>query len=243
MRRWQMVDLTPGYRELAPPPELRDVVACLWVRVHASGDDVRVVPDACSDVVWQQGEGTTVVGPDTGAKLVAGAPGDILIGMRFRPGAGGGALRTPLDALRDQRVEASEVDRAFDLAGDLAPADVIAGFLAAVAGRRPDELVAEAARRLGAADVRTVARELSISDRQLRRRFHTAVGYGPKTLERVLRFRRFVNAIDDGRADLAALAFDVGYADQAHLTREATRLAGLPPAAFVRDRTSVPFKT
>jgi AraC-like DNA-binding protein len=163
--------------------------------------------------------------------------------MRFRPGAGGGALGVPLDALCDQRVEASEVDRAFDVTGDLAPADVIGGFLAAVAGRRQDELVAEAARRLRTADVRTVARELSISDRQLRRRFHAAVGYGPKTLERVLRFRRFIDAIDDGRADLAALAFDVGYADQAHLTREATRLAGLPPAALIRDRTSVPFKT
>ena len=238
-----MVDLTPGYRELAPPPELRDVVACLWVRVHGTGDDVRVVPDACSDVVWQQGTGTTVVGPDTGAKLVAGVPGDILIGMRFRPGAGGGALGVPLDALRDLRVEAAEVDRAFDIAGDLAPADVIGRFLEAVAGRGRDELVAEAARRLTSRDVQTVARELSISDRQLRRRFHTAVGYGPKTLERVLRFRRFVDAIDDGRADLAALAFDVGYADQAHLTREATRLSGLPPAALIHARTSVPFKT
>ena len=166
-----MVDLTPGYRELAPPPELRDVVACLWVRVHGTGDDVRVVPDACSDVVWQQGTGTTVVGPDTGAKLVAGVPGDILIGMRLRPGAGGGALGVPLDALRDLRVEAAEVDRAFDIAGDLAPADVIGRFLEAVAGRRRDELVAEAARRLSRRDVRTVARELSISDRQLRRRF------------------------------------------------------------------------
>jgi len=112
-----------------------------------------------------------------------------------------------------------------------------------VTGSEPDQLVAEAARRLSREDVRTVARELFISDRQLRRRFHTAVGYGPKTLARVLRFRRFVDAIDDGRADLAALAFDIGYADQAHLTREATRLAGLPPAALVRDRTSVPFKT
>jgi AraC-like DNA-binding protein len=238
-----MVDLSPGYRELAPPRELRDVVACLWVRVHGTGDDVRVVPDACSDVVWQQGEGTTVVGPDTSAKLVAGAPGAVLIGMRFHPGAGGGALGVPLDALRDLRVDAAEIDRAFDFAGDLAPADVIAGFLAAVAGREPDQLVAEAARRLTAEDVRTVARELFISDRQLRRRFQTAVGYGPKTLARVLRFRRFVDAIDDGRADLAALAFDIGYADQAHLTREATRLAGIPPAALVRDRTSVPFKT
>jgi AraC-like DNA-binding protein len=238
-----MVDLTPGYRELAPPRELRDVVACLWIRVHGTGDDVRVVPDACSDVVWQQGEGTTVVGPDTSAKLVAGVPGDVLIGMRFQPGAGGGALGVPLGALRDQRVEAAEVDRAFDVAGDLAPADVIGRFLGAVAGRGPDLLVAEAARRLSTQDVQTVARELFVSDRQLRRRFHSAVGYGPKTLARVLRFRRFVDAIDDGRANLAALAFDIGYADQAHLTREATRLAGLPPAALVRDRTSVPFKT
>jgi AraC-like DNA-binding protein len=236
MRPCLTVDLTPGYRELAPPPELRDVVACLWVRVHGAGDDVRVVPDACSDVVWRQGEGTTVVGPDTNAKIVAGAPGDILIGMRFLPGAGGGALGVPLDALRDLRVEAAEVDRAFDVAGDLAPADVVGRFLAAAAGRQPDQLVAEAARRLGSEDVQTVARELFISDRQLRRRFQTAVGYGPKTLARVLRFRRFVDAIDDGRADLAALALDVGYADQAHLTREATRLAGLPPAAFVRSR-------
>jgi AraC-like DNA-binding protein len=238
-----MVDLSPGYRELAPPRELRDVVACLWIRVHGTGDDVRIVPDACSDVVWRQGEGTTVVGPDTSAKLVAGAPGDVLIGMRFQPGAGGGALGVPLGALRDLRVEAAEVDRAFDVAGDLAPADVIGRFLGAVAGREPDLLVAEAARRLGAQDVQTVARELFVSDRQLRRRFHSAVGYGPKTLARVLRFRRFVDAIDDGRADLAALAFDIGYSDQAHLTREATRLSGLPPAALVRDRTSAPFKT
>jgi AraC-like DNA-binding protein len=238
-----MVDLSPGYRELAPPRELRDVVACLWIRVHGTGDDVRIVPDACSDVVWEQGEGTTVVGPDTSAKLVAGAPGDVLIGMRFQPGAGGGALGVPLGALRDLRVEAAEVDRAFDVAGDLAPADVIGRFLGAVAGREPDLLVAEAARRLSTQDVKTVARELFVSDRQLRRRFHSAVGYGPKTLARVLRFRRFVDAVDDGRADLAALAFDIGYADQAHLTRETTRLAGLPPAALVRDRTSVPFKT
>jgi AraC-like DNA-binding protein len=230
------MDLSPGYRELRPPSALRDVIACLWVRVNGTGDAVRVIPDACSDVVWQQGEGTTVVGPDTTAKVVSQAPGDVLVGLRFLPGAGGGALGVPLDALRDLRVEAAEIDRAFDLAGDLAPADVVARFLSATAGREPDLLVAEAARRLAGEDVRTVARELCISDRQLRRRFHSAVGYGPKTLARVLRFRRFVAAIDDGRSDLAALAFDIGYADQAHLTRETTQLAGMPPTTFARAR-------
>ena len=79
--------------------------------------------------------------------------------------------------------------------------------------------------------------------RQLRRRCHAVVGYGPKTLQRVLRFRRFVSRIERGPAppartgtDLAALAAQAGYADQAHLTRECQALAGLTPAALARQR-------
>jgi AraC-like DNA-binding protein len=77
--------------------------------------------------------------------------------------------------------------------------------------------------------------------RQLRRRCHAVVGYGPKTLQRVLRFRRFVSRIDagpggPGALDLAALAAHAGYADQAHLTRECRQLAGLTPTALVRAR-------
>ncbi len=232
------MDLTPGYREFLPPDPLRDVVACLWVRVIRSAGQLRVIPDACSDVIWQRGEGTTVVGPDTAAKLVGLAPGDALVGMRFLPGAGGGALGVPLDELRDLRIDVAEVNRAFDVDGEMQPAEVVARFTSAALGRRADPLVAAAARRVGQQDVGAVARELGVGERQLRRRFHAAAGYGPKTLARVLRFCRFVDAIDAGRADLAALAFDAGYADQAHLTRETKRLAGLPPAAFMRARVA-----
>jgi methylphosphotriester-DNA--protein-cysteine methyltransferase len=232
------MDLTPGYRELRPPEVLREVVACLWVRVIGAAEELRVIPDACSDVIWQRGEGTTVVGPDTSAKLVGLAPGDVLVGMRFRPGAGGGVLGVPLDELRDLRVDVTDVDRAFDVDGDMEPREVVARFMSAAAGRRADPLVGVAARRLDEQDVGAVARDLGISERQLRRRFHAAAGYGPKTLARVLRFCRFVDAIDRGRTDLAALAFDSGYADQAHLTRETTRLAGMPPAALLRARSA-----
>ena len=232
------MDLTPGYREFRPPDALRDVVACLWVRVIGTAGQLRVIPDACSDVIWQRGEGTTVVGPDTAAKLVGLAPGDVLVGMRFLPGAGGGALGVPLDELRDLRVDVAEVDRAFDVDGEMEPGEVVARLTSAALGRQPDPLVAVAAHKVGRQDVGAVARELGVSERQLRRRFHAAAGYGPKTLARVLRFCRFVEAIDAGRADLAAIAFDAGYADQAHLTRETTRLAGLPPAAFMRTRAA-----
>jgi AraC-like DNA-binding protein len=232
------MELTPGYRELRPPATLRDVVDCLWVRVTGAADEVRVVPDACTDVVWQRGEGTTVAGPDTTARLVGRTPGDVLIGMRLLPGAGGGVLGVPLDELRDLRVDVAEIDSAFDFDGELAPADVVARLMSAALGRQADPLVAEAARRLGRQDVGAVARELAISERQLRRRFQAAAGYGPKTLARILRFRRVVDAIDGGRNDLATLAFDAGYADQAHLTRETRRLAGLPPAALLRARAA-----
>jgi AraC-like DNA-binding protein len=60
-----------------------------------------------------------------------------------------------------------------------------------------------------------------------------AVGYGPKTLARILRFRR-LQAL--APAPLAELALDAGYADQAHMTAEVTRLAGVPPVRFLKDR-------
>jgi transcriptional regulator GlxA family with amidase domain len=78
--------------------------------------------------------------------------------------------------------------------------------------------------------VESLAGDLGLSERQLRRRFHAAAGYGPKTLQRVLRFRRFLAACNP---DLARAALDAGYADQSH---ECTRLAGRPPAALLAQR-------
>jgi transcriptional regulator GlxA family with amidase domain len=75
-----------------------------------------------------------------------------------------------------------------------------------------------------------------VSERQLRRRFLDAVGYGPKTLARVLRFQHFLQ-LGSGPGDLARLAFAAGYADQAHLTRECRRLAGRTPAELLAAGT------
>jgi AraC-like DNA-binding protein len=242
------MELPRGYREFAAPPALRGTVACPWVRAPASDGSVRVLPDACTDVVWTRGRGVVVAGPDTSAKLASTQPGDLIVGLRFRPGAGGGALGLPLSELRDLRVDARDVDPAFAIDPDEDPRHV-AGRLAAAAAARPgDPLVQHAARLLAGdgipppdersegADVRAAAGALGVSERQLRRRFQAAVGYGPATLARILRFRRFVDAVDRGGDDLATLALDAGYADQAHLTRECRRLAGVTPAALVRER-------
>jgi hypothetical protein len=105
------VRIPDGYRELAPPAGLRHALACLWVRVPPSDGaaPVRILPDACSDLVWRAGEGAFIAGPDTGPVVGRAKRGAIVVGARFRPGAGGPALAHPLDELRDTRVEVDEV--------------------------------------------------------------------------------------------------------------------------------------
>ncbi|MBZ9752607.1 helix-turn-helix domain-containing protein [Deinococcus sp. HMF7604] len=86
---------------------------------------------------------------------------------------------------------------------------------------------------LGTARIGTLAEELNVSSRQLERGFAQEVGVNAKTLARLIRFeeahnRLYVNP-DEG---LAGLAYDLGFADQAHLTREFRTMAHMTPRAF-----------
>ena len=246
------MDWGPGYREQPPPAGLLPSVACLWARVVGPGADAvaEVLPDACVDLIWEQGRGLFVAGPDIGPVPSVAPAGTVFAAVRFVPGAAGPALGLPMSELLNQRVNAAdlgtgpatELGRA--LPGSLDPAQalrVLARMTGAMTTAGPaDPLAAHAARMLRHPGARAdgVAERLDVSERQLRRRCQAAVGYGPATLRRVLRFRRFVAWADAGApgADLAGAAARLGYADQAHLTRECARLAGLTPATLLAAR-------
>ena len=103
--------LDSGYREYAPPPQLRGAIACFWTRIASSDrEQVRVLPDACSDLIWGGGAGAWVAGPDTSAWLSTPVPGRVLVGARFRPGAGGAALAHPLSDLLQHARAARRAD-------------------------------------------------------------------------------------------------------------------------------------
>jgi transcriptional regulator GlxA family with amidase domain len=101
--------------------------------------------------------------------------------------------------------------------------------------------------RLRVADV---AARVGWSDRHLGDRFRAETGLSPKEAARVVRFdraRRLLAArVGAGRPpELAGLAADGGFADQAHLTREWRAFSGLSPTGwlraelgFVQDRSS-----
>jgi AraC-like DNA-binding protein len=185
------------------------------------------------------------------------APGSVVVGLRFYPGAAASVLGVPASVLVDLALDAGQLwghsaaavgERVAESGAPQAAQahlqELVTRRLADAAG--PDDLVAEAVRRLMPwrdQDVSSLAPSLSISESQLRRRCGAAVGLAPKTLQRMLRFQGFLALAqqriaqrrvptDDG---LALLAAEAGYADQPHLTRECVRLTGLPPRAFLRE--------
>jgi len=76
-----------------------------------------------------------------------------------------------------------------------------------------------------------------ISARGLQRLFADYVGVGPKWVMRRARLHEAAARADSGEpVDWAALAADLGYADQAHLTRDFTATIGVPPARYGRSQ-------
>ena len=229
------------YRELAPSRALHASVACRWIRVapEDSTTTTLVLPDGCVDLIWRAGE-LLIAGPDRGAKPTPVGPGETILGVRLRPGVAGAVLGMPTSEVRDGRFSLQDVigDDAvrFGASDETAVFEHLEKLVSSrLRDAHPDPLVLAATRRLGfpATRVEWLADALGISERQLRRRFHDSVGYGPKTLDRVLRFRRFLAQAPDvtaGELDLARLAADLGYADQSHMTRDCERLSGMTPA-------------
>jgi AraC-like DNA-binding protein len=231
-----------SYCEQAPPRGLAPWVQCTWRRSGDGGAPVRVVPDGCIDIVWTEGSGTVVVGPNTHAFLVSLAPGVRVAGVRLHPGTAPSLLGVDALALRDGSVPIAAAwgDAGLELAEQLdARPDRGRVLLSALAGRAagapaPDPLVQAAVALLDdpLVGVRRLACELGVSERQLRRRFEKAVGYGPKRLARVLRLTRALAAAHAGE-ELGRVAFDAGYADQAHFANDCRSLAGVAPSALL----------
>lgn len=235
------------YAEHAPSPGLASRLVCVWTsEAGASARVKRVVPDGCIDLIWTSTAGSVqVAGPDTQAFLAPIAAAQSFVAVRFRPGAAADVLGVPAHAVRDLRVPlahlwggaAERLADALNDGGDVRTMEALVAERIRAAGP-PQPLVGAVVARVRAGlSVRALAHDLGVSERHLRRQCLDAFGYGPKVLQRVLRFHRAVT-LAPGVATWADLAHHTGYADQAHLAREVRQLSGRTLTELVGDRTS-----
>jgi AraC-like DNA-binding protein len=88
----------------------------------------------------------------------------------------------------------------------------------------------------GQVRVTELADACCLSARQLERRFADAVGVPPKTLARMVRFDAIrTRLMFSPDVDLTALAYEFGYADQAHFIRDFRAFTGTTPRRFAQE--------
>lgn len=111
-------------------------------------------------------------------------------------------------------------------------------------GPKPDPTVAWAWRRLretaGLLSIADLAADIGWSRKHLAQKFRAEVGLAPKAVARLMRLGAAVRALDGGgpAPELAGLAVDCGYYDQAHFTHDFRRLTGVTPADYLRRRAA-----
>jgi len=172
------------------------------------------------------------------------------LGVRFRAGCFRPFWQAPISQLSDRVVPAARLfgsraegtRQAIMRAGADGDAEMVAHAEALLCSVLPEpDSAAEQAATLVARitddpalrRVDQLSATSGISVRGLQRLFADYVGVGPKWVMRRARLHEAAARADSGQLiDWAGLAADLGYADQAHLTRDFTTTIGLPPTRY-----------
>lgn len=235
-----MVAVSTPYGPTHPPADLAGTLVCSWDATFCGV--VHMVPDGCMELMWLDGAGVLICGPET-TMWSAFHPVEVDgCGVRIRPGVGPQLFGVPARVLADHRVPAAELlgaSRADELEERIANAP---------AGVRSHVLLDEV-RRLRSRSRATIeplfpamrlvernggvaglADALGVTTRTVHRASERSFGYGPATLRSIVRLQRMLawHKADPALtpAELAAVA---GYADQSHLGREVRARSGMTP--------------
>ncbi|HEV7690019.1 MAG TPA: helix-turn-helix domain-containing protein [Hyphomonadaceae bacterium] len=239
----------PLYQEFPPPPDLREFVACTWVRlVHGLEEQISadILPDGCADIMAYDDYPPRVAGPDAVTRRIKLSAGIAITGIRLRPGACRAVLGCPASAivngsvlLSDLASDAVQLHQRLMLAHTLkARLSVLEDWVRAALDRVTDKdrAVIQACRMLGADPriaIDEVARRLDWNARTIHRQFLAACGYSPKHFQRIMRIQSVLQAANGAPSRrLSELAAAAGYADQAHMTRDFRDITGFTPAAY-----------
>ena len=177
------------------------------------------------------------------------------LGVRFLPAGFRPFYSAPIFTLNDRVVPASAIfGPEAELAWEAVMAAGSAEAMIAIAadllrGAAPqsdpviDQVAGVVARITADPELRRVAQvagACAIPERRLQRLFADYVGVSPKWVMRRARLHEAALRADAGDVvDWATLAADLGYADQAHLTRDFTATLGVTPARYAHPEPQV----
>jgi AraC-like DNA-binding protein len=252
---------SPPVHRLVPSPDLADLVRRYWLPVWSLPEGEVTVQrvlqyPVCLLVVTS--DYATLVGPTSELSTRELTGSGWAVGVLLQPAAGTLVSGRSVDQLADQVLPITE---AAGLDGARLTDDVrrVVGDAAADPDVRMQAVLVmeEALRTLPPVDeegllvnaiveyvegdtevqrVSQVCEKFAISERSLQRLTARRIGLGPKWLIQRRRLHEVAERLRGPEPpDLARVAADLGYSDQAHLTRDFRRVTGLTPGEFAGE--------
>ncbi|AWB93103.1 helix-turn-helix domain-containing protein [Aeromicrobium chenweiae] len=240
---------------VAPSDRWRRFVEYLWIVRWdvAEPYDQQVIPQPCVHVTAEPWRGVPrlLVNGITREPFVRTLEGSgQVIGATFRPASFRAVLGADLGRVAGRVVPLGDLvgpDDSAAAAALLRPGatdEEMAATLQAhldACGAVPDPVADELNALVRAAEVDPsitradqLADHAGVSLRTLQRHFTAYLGIGPKWVVQRFRLLDAAAAAHAGPTDWAALAIELGFADQSHLTRAFTAVVGTPPRTYER---------
>jgi AraC-like DNA-binding protein len=259
-----MLSFNMQHREFEPPAALRDTIKCFWHNIRdkeESGSSFEVLPDGYAEIIFHFGSdfsmsrnGVLQLLPSPFMMGLLNQPALFhtknrleIIGIRCFPWTVFDLLGLPsgkdsvrifehpiaqLQSTLTTLVRAEKIDEAVDRVKQY--------FLHARSQVAIDSMLFKAGVAMreanGTMPVSQVAAAAHATVRTLERKFKESSGYTVKDVSGLIRFEQVRNHLwlyPD--SILAGVALELGYTDQAHLSREFKRYSGTTPAAFARN--------
>ena len=248
-------DTTYAIDRFAPSPDVVDLVRRHWVPMWhlpegESSEQAVLQYPVCLVVVAH--DYARFYGVQSGLSRTTLVGTGWAAGVMLQPGAGRLLLGQDVSTVTDRHVELS------DVLGSQVVTDVRAAMtdpqdpgcrreaadsLEAVIrahlplddeGRLVLDLVDHIEHDPSVRQVSQVCDRFGLSERALQRLTRRRLGLTPKWLIQRRRLHEASERLRAGPGDLAAIAHDLGYADQAHFTRDFRRVTGITPGGFAR---------
>lgn len=245
-----------GLRQHAPAPALAHCIEYFWiVEWDLRGQPAqmqRVLPYPNVHLAFEAGAATlhgVALGPFEKTLVGQGR----VLGVRLRPGGSRAFVAGDVAALTGHVLPSARwLDMPANAARAVLDASDEAGMIATaqalltprIAALAPDPRAALAERAVlaaqaerGPVSVMALAQAVDLDERALQRLFRAYVGVPPKWVIQRFRLQEAAARLAaPGPVDLAELAHELGFFDQAHLTRGFTGLVGRTPLEYWRSQ-------
>jgi len=250
-----------NYQEYRPTPLLEKYIDAYWT-VKTDGRAVpafsRIIPDTCADIIinlgsavrsdddnrtTMQAERSYLVGTMTKYCDTLFDAEALLFGIRFKPFALNALLGFPLAGATDKIFEVSNAEFAFR---NFIPSkkinDLCNSFDAWFVNRLPlngnlsFNILNSIDQSKGLITVSALAKRHFTTERQLERICEHRIGITLKELCKQVRFRNAVRVLakQAGNLSIDKIAFETGYYDHSHLSKEIKRYTGYNPTHYLK---------